>query len=99
MLLIQAFFYSIPAWVIGIIAAQFAGFGIAWGIDFLVGIAVSPALTWTGLVWATAIGLIIPVAASILPIQRALGKVITNSVSLCHGATPISNFVSLIDKN
>jgi hypothetical protein len=87
LLLIQAFFYAIPALIIGLVVAQLTYFMVAATITSLTGAAIGNALTFTGVFAAIILGLLIPVISSILPIRSALGMNLQDSLDTKHTKT------------
>eukprot|EP01127_Copromyxa_protea_P020193 TRINITY_DN670_c0_g1_i2.p1 TRINITY_DN670_c0_g1~~TRINITY_DN670_c0_g1_i2.p1 ORF type:complete len:653 (-),score=97.63 TRINITY_DN670_c0_g1_i2:3-1961(-) len=88
MLLTQAFLYAIPAWVFGLGFAQSAAMGIKASVSSLLGIEdISPILTWDGILLGCFLGLLTPVAASIVPIRAALGKNLQDSLDTRQSKT------------
>jgi len=74
LLLVQAFSYAIPSWVIGLILAESCTFGLVDILTSFIGIPLDPHLSTNGVLWSTLLGLFVPIMASILPIRDALGK-------------------------
>lgn len=87
MLLVQAFAYALPAWIIGMLIALAAYAGAATIIGGITGAAIPKLVTSTGFALSTLIGFIVPVAASILPIRSALGKNLQDSLDVRHNKT------------
>jgi hypothetical protein len=70
---VQAFSYSVPSWVLGLIVAQIFGYVVANWFKGITGVPISPILTHDAVLMATGLGLLIPIIASIFPIRNALG--------------------------
>jgi ABC-type antimicrobial peptide transport system permease subunit len=87
LLLVQAFAYALPSWILGLIAAQLVSFGVTSKIYALTGVPIEAALTWTGILSASAMGILIPVLAAILPIRNALGMNLHDSLDTKHNKT------------
>ena len=80
LLIIQAFCYAIPAWIIGIFAAQIGGMIADIYFNNLTGIPLDANLTLNAFIIATLLGFIIPIISSILPITSALGQNLHDAV-------------------
>jgi len=74
LLITQTFFYSLPAWVFGLIAAQFLATYLLNEVGRITNTVISPILQPESVLWATIMGLLVPVGAAILPIRKALGS-------------------------
>uniref|UniRef100_A0A6B2KXD7 ABC3 transporter permease C-terminal domain-containing protein n=1 Tax=Arcella intermedia TaxID=1963864 RepID=A0A6B2KXD7_9EUKA len=78
--LMQAYSYSIPAWVFGLIAAESTTFLLSDVIKTYVGFPLPPHITLSGFLWGTTMGVMIPLLASIFPIYVALKKNLHDSL-------------------
>lgn len=87
MLLVQAFAYALPAWIIGMLCALAAYAGAAGIVGSITGAAVPKVITSAGFGLSTLIGFLVPIAASILPIRAALGKNLQDSLDVRHNKT------------
>lgn len=87
MLLVQAFAYALPAWIIGMLCALAAYAGAAGIVGSITGAAVPKIVTGAGFGLSTLIGFLVPIAASILPIRAALGKNLQDSLDVRHNKT------------
>lgn len=87
LLLIQAFFYAIPALFIGLLAAQLANIGVSNKIRDLTGADVGAELDGGAIGWALLMGIATPVLSSILPIRSALGMNLQDSLDTKHSKT------------
>lgn len=72
LLAIQALSYSLPAWVIGLVTAQGLWVYLRKLLAASMGIDVGVMLAANAVVLATALGVLVPLLASIIPIRRAL---------------------------
>ena len=61
--------FAVPAWVLGLILGQVGFAVIAQLLTNLTDIKVSPYLTATSILLATALGLVIPIIAALFPIR------------------------------
>jgi hypothetical protein len=86
-LLMQAFSYSVPAWVLGLGASQGLSVLTMSGFESLTGIPIDPALTSDAILLATGLGIIIPIAAALFPIRTALGKNLHDSLDFARSKT------------
>eukprot|EP00026_Physarum_polycephalum_P001697 Phypoly_transcript_01699.p1 GENE.Phypoly_transcript_01699~~Phypoly_transcript_01699.p1 ORF type:complete len:1053 (-),score=137.59 Phypoly_transcript_01699:52-3186(-) len=87
LLLFQAFSYSIPSWVAGLILSQLFGVFVASWFEGITGVPISPVLTSNAVLMATGLGLLIPIVASILPIRNALGRNLHDSLDTNRSKT------------
>lgn len=87
LLLVQAFAYAIPAWIIGMLSALVVYAGAASVVTNITQAAIPKLLTGTGFAIATLMGFIVPVASSVLPIRSALGKNLQDSLDTKHNKT------------
>lgn len=87
LLLVQAFAYALPAWIIGMLFALAAYAGAATIVGGITGAAIPKIVTAPGFGLATLIGFLVPVASSILPIRAALGKNLQDSLDVRHNKT------------
>lgn len=60
---------AIPAWIAGLLVSQFVFGGISSAIFYLTDVQISASLTPNAGIAATALGLGLPLVASILPIK------------------------------
>jgi ABC-type antimicrobial peptide transport system permease subunit len=87
LLLTQAFAYAIPAWTVGTILALGVYAGAATAVTNITKASVQKLLTADAFGLATLIGLLVPIAASILPIRAALGQNLQDSLDVKHNKT------------
>lgn len=87
LLMIQAFSYSIPAWIMGLIIASLANLGISNGLNSLLGTNIGTNLSGASIGYATLLGFIVPLASSILPIRNALTLNLQDSLDTKHSKT------------
>lgn len=66
--LLNAFFYSLPAWVIGLFIAQLVQTCISAQLSKLSLIPIRALLTSQALAWATAVVLLVPIISSLFPL-------------------------------
>lgn len=79
-ILIQAFLYAIPAWIIGIVLGELIYIGVASILGNYFQVQMSLIVTWESFLLASALDIIIPVVASILPIWNALSQNLQDSL-------------------
>ncbi|EGG20920.1 DUF214 family protein [Cavenderia fasciculata] len=87
LMLCKAFSYSLPSWVFGLLFAQLFGVVVSKWFASITGVPIPPRLTTEGVLLATLLGMIIPIAASIFPIKNALGKNLHDSLDSKHSKT------------
>lgn len=87
LLLVQAFSYAIPAWVVGIFFAFLIEMAAANTIFNLTGAFIGYQLTGSGVGVASLMGIIVPVVSSIFPIRNALGQNLQDSIDTKHSKT------------
>jgi hypothetical protein len=87
MLMVHAATYAIPAWALGLTIAQVIAGLLARTVFSSAGSAARPMLRPTSIVLSTALGLGIPVLAAALPIRRALGKSLVESLDTQRSKT------------
>lgn len=73
LLMIQAFSYALPAWVIGLSAAQGVFIYVVQYFKVSTGVPVSTRLVLSAIIVATALGILVPAISAVLPIRKALG--------------------------
>eukprot|EP01103_Thecamoeba_quadrilineata_P012745 TRINITY_DN3364_c1_g1_i1.p1 TRINITY_DN3364_c1_g1~~TRINITY_DN3364_c1_g1_i1.p1 ORF type:complete len:1045 (+),score=214.58 TRINITY_DN3364_c1_g1_i1:1531-4665(+) len=81
LLLVQAVAYALPSTLLGLLFAQILAFIVALAFRLMSGLPVSPFLTFPALLWATLLGLTVPVFASIAPIRAALKRSVLEALS------------------
>lgn len=72
LLVTQAFTFSIPAWIVGLIASAVAVRVIMANLEESVQVPLPKTLTGQSILWASVLGLLSPLVAAILPIRAAL---------------------------
>ena len=72
LLLIQSFFYAIPSWIVGLICGQILMIIASEIFIYMSSVPIPYPLTGYAIILATALGIVIPLASSILPIRQAL---------------------------
>lgn len=88
LLLFQAMAYAVPAWVLGLVAAQIGGWALAIFFGDYTKIEVPELLTPTAIGVATLLGVLSPVLSSLLPIRAALSRSLTSSLDVRRQAAP-----------
>jgi ABC-type lipoprotein release transport system permease subunit len=88
LLLVQAMAYAVPAWIIGLVAAQIGAWALAIFFGDYTKIEVPELLTPTAIGVATALGMLSPIASSLLPIRAALSRSLTSSLDVRRQAAP-----------
>lgn len=74
MLCVQAFSYSIPGVIVGLVIAQIATSAVMRIFENSLGVPLPSGLTSTSLIVAIILGLLLPLVASVFPIQSALSQ-------------------------
>uniref|UniRef100_A0A6B2KXH2 ABC3 transporter permease C-terminal domain-containing protein n=1 Tax=Arcella intermedia TaxID=1963864 RepID=A0A6B2KXH2_9EUKA len=74
LLLVQAFSYAVPSWMLGLFSGQMVTFLLSDILSRYVGIPFEANLSGMGVFWGTLLGIAVPIFSSILPIMDALGK-------------------------
>lgn len=87
LLLFQAFSYSLPSWVFGLIVAYGGTFIVVKIFQNLTGISISTGLSVDAILLATGLGIFIPIVASFFPIREALSKNLQDSLDISHSKT------------
>ena len=87
MLLVQALLYGFPAVVVGLFIAQCMTSLLALVFYFLTALTVNPILRLQSVLLASALGLGIPVVASIVPIKAALRQNVHDALDTLHSKT------------
>jgi len=87
MMIIQACSYSLPAWALGLILSRVGSAIVTQKLADAVGVPLSGELTGESIGVATALGLLIPLFAVILPIREALGKNLQDALDTRHSKT------------
>eukprot|EP01083_Nonionella_stella_P097731 274723_1 len=88
LLIHQSLTYSLPSWIFGIIISEIAIFYLLSQFSDLVGYHLDPIISLSGIVRATAVGILIPLISSILPIKNALSKNLHNAIDANHASGP-----------
>jgi hypothetical protein len=88
LLLFQAMSYAIPAWILGLVAAQIGGYALAKYFGDYTHIEVPALLTPTSIIVATVLGVASPIIASLLPIRAALQRSLHTSLDVRRQAAP-----------
>lgn len=87
LLLVQAFAYAIPAWSMGIVTSLVVYMFASSIVINITNASISQLISADAFGLATLVGILIPVAASILPIRAALGQNLQDSLDLKHNKT------------
>ncbi len=87
LLITQAFSFSVPAWAVGLIIAQSLASYAIKVIEELVNVPMATELTGRSVISATLLGLLIPLFASILPIQQSLSSNLHDTLDTQHSKT------------
>ena len=80
LILVQALLYALPSLFFGLLIGQACYLGISYLITATLQVQISYFLTTNAILWSCAIGIIIPIASSILPIYTALGLNLRDSL-------------------
>jgi ABC-type antimicrobial peptide transport system permease subunit len=88
LILLQAFIYAVPAWVVGMLLGQVSYVGVSYILSRTLQLEeLSRWVTLSAVAIATAVGIIVPVVSSILPIMTALGQNLTDSLDTNRSKT------------
>lgn len=87
MVLMQAFLYSIPGLVLGLIIGQLAYLGINFALATVFEAPIPKILTPQSILLAVLLGVFIPILSSLLPINRALGQNLTDALDSTRSKT------------
>eukprot|EP01028_Stygiella_incarcerata_P008990 TRINITY_DN40584_c0_g1_i1.p1 TRINITY_DN40584_c0_g1~~TRINITY_DN40584_c0_g1_i1.p1 ORF type:complete len:1002 (-),score=203.36 TRINITY_DN40584_c0_g1_i1:2080-5085(-) len=87
MVMIHAFLYSIPAWIIGLGLAELLAIAYANAISSALDVEIDKHLTLEAILYASLLGFAIPVIASIFPIRKALTMNLQDSLDTRHSKT------------
>jgi ABC-type antimicrobial peptide transport system permease subunit len=87
MLLTQAISFALPAWIAGLLLAQFVVNSILTTLETSVEAPIDKSLAPTAVVVSTILGLLIPVISSLLPIRNALQQNLQDSLDTRHSKT------------
>lgn len=88
LLINQSLSYSVPSWLLGIILAEIGVVFLLVKFSDLVGYELVPIISLNGFLNATAVGLLIPLIASVLPIKNALNTNLHDAIDVDHKAGP-----------
>ncbi|KAG2388720.1 hypothetical protein C9374_000159 [Naegleria lovaniensis] len=80
LILVQAMWYGIPAWMIGLIIGQISYAGVAILLSSTLEAKVSYFASFEAVAFASLLGIGVPILASILPIKTALGQNLHDSL-------------------
>ncbi|KAG2388390.1 hypothetical protein C9374_000554 [Naegleria lovaniensis] len=80
LIIIQAFLYSIPGLLLGLISGGASYVGVSYLLGYFFDASLSKLLDPTSVGVAIALGLVIPILASLLPIKSALGQNLHDSL-------------------
>jgi len=88
LILLQAFCYAVPAWIVGVLLGQVTYVGVSYALSRTLQLEeLSRWVTPSAVLIATAVGMIVPVASSILPIMTALGQNLNDSLDTNRSRT------------
>eukprot|EP00771_Trimastix_marina_P001974 gnl/Trimastix_PCT/3084.p1 GENE.gnl/Trimastix_PCT/3084~~gnl/Trimastix_PCT/3084.p1 ORF type:complete len:1042 (+),score=324.90 gnl/Trimastix_PCT/3084:72-3197(+) len=87
LLLTLALAYSVPAWILGLAAAQGLNVAVMRIFAMIANIEVGYALRPTSWILSTVLGFTVSVVAGILPIRNALGATLHDSLDVTHSKT------------
>ena len=87
LLIVQAFSFSIPAWILGLTISQIIVAIISAKLEASVEVPLSRLLTGRSIAIASVMGLILPLLASILPIRTALSRNLQDALDTRHSKT------------
>eukprot|EP01006_Ploeotia_vitrea_P062852 TRINITY_DN84526_c0_g1_i1.p1 TRINITY_DN84526_c0_g1~~TRINITY_DN84526_c0_g1_i1.p1 ORF type:complete len:1091 (+),score=42.23 TRINITY_DN84526_c0_g1_i1:9-3281(+) len=97
LILTQAFIYAIPAWIVGILFAQGCMVGVNYAIEASLKVEIPVILAGNAIFLATLLGTVIPLLSSLLPILKALGQNLQDSLDTRHSKTKAVEFT--IERN
>jgi ABC-type antimicrobial peptide transport system permease subunit len=88
LILLQAFCYAFPAWVVGMLLGQVSYVGVSYILSRTLQLEeIGRWVTPTAVAIATTIGIVVPVVSSILPIITALGQNLNDSLDTNRSKT------------
>lgn len=92
LVLMQAFFYAIPALIVGLIFAQGAYVGISIILQNTIQIQISRFLSGQAILVSSILGTLIPLLSAILPIVAVLGADLRESLDVSRSKTKAVKF-------
>eukprot|EP00667_Euglena_gracilis_P000890 EG_transcript_889 len=94
LILYQAVLFSVPGIALGLACAFAFGSGLEAFMTHLTGFRAdfTPPLSW---IFASSLGVLVPMVASVEPIRRALSNTLRNSLDVYHSANQQTNVVVL----
>ena len=87
LILTHAMLYAVPAWILGLVAAQFISIAISNSLFKASGVTQTASLSGSSILLATVLGLGIPAVASIGPISAALGTTLQAALDVSRNKT------------
>lgn len=87
LILVQSAVYSIPGWIFGIAAGQATYVAVSYGLAWYLQLELSWLVSLQALLISSALGIIIPILASILPARAALSANLHDSLDTRNSKT------------
>lgn len=92
LLIFQGLFFSVPAILLGLVAAQIVAVPVTSYFASSTGVALSAWLTPTAILVSVTIGLLIPIIGAVLPIRAALERNLSEAIDVAHSRTKATEF-------
>mmetsp|Transcript_844 Transcript_844/g.2906 ORF Transcript_844/g.2906 Transcript_844/m.2906 type:complete len:1061 (-) Transcript_844:73-3255(-) len=87
MVLMQAFLYAIPGLIFGLILGEAIYLGLSYVLSSIFESEIPRIITWESALVAVLLAIFIPIFSSLLPIRRALGQNLTESLDSTRSKT------------
>ena len=82
LLLTQTLVFSVPAWALGLVAANFLAALILQKVGEITSTEIEAWLVRDSVAWATVMGLLVPCCAALLPIRMALTSTLHDALDI-----------------
>eukprot|EP01063_Lacrimia_lanifica_P003040 TRINITY_DN11637_c1_g1_i1.p1 TRINITY_DN11637_c1_g1~~TRINITY_DN11637_c1_g1_i1.p1 ORF type:complete len:1005 (+),score=334.65 TRINITY_DN11637_c1_g1_i1:293-3307(+) len=92
LVLVQAYVYALPAWVLGLLVSWVVWLQINSALESELMVSLPTGLDGLGVGLATLLGLAVPILASIVPIKSALGLSLQDALDTQHSKTKAVTF-------
>ncbi|ESL06492.1 hypothetical protein TRSC58_05833 [Trypanosoma rangeli SC58] len=84
-LLTNAYFFAIPAWLLGLLAGQLVFLGMRASIHGVIGIELPRFISGMAVGWATLAGLLLPLIGAIFPVITILSQKLPDALNATRG--------------
>ena len=91
-MLCQGVSYAVPAWILGLLTAQFLMLGVNSYFVSKTSVGFSTSLSFRGIITATLLGIVMPLISSIVPIKEALSANIHDSIDTRRSKTKVVTY-------